>query len=120
MASPSKFEIMPPSGPDSLDVRRGLDIILKAAREACAEDLPDLIGKLESIKAVAWARLAAPVSAPQVHDELIDVTEASRRLGISETFLYSHHSQYPFTRRQGRKLLFSATGIDRYIQQNRT
>lgn len=102
----------------SLDVRQSLDAVLKAARESHAEDLPDLIGKLEAIKAIAWARLTVPTPAP-AHDELIAVTEAAHRLGISENYLYTHHREYPFTRRQGRKLLFSAAGIERYIQQNR-
>ncbi len=93
--------------------------ILQAAREAALEDLPVLIGQLEAAKATAWARLTAPAPA-QEHDELLNVPEAARRLGISEDYLYAHHREYPFTRRHGRKLLFSALGIDRHIRQNKT
>ena len=93
--------------------------LFKAARELPAEELPDFIGRLESAKAVAWARLMAPASEPQEHDELLSVEVAAERLGISKDYLYRHHSQYPFTRRQGRKLLFSALGIEKYIQQRR-
>jgi excisionase family DNA binding protein len=95
------------------------DDILRAARELPAEDLPDLIGELERAKATAWARLSAPAAAPAEHDELLSVTEAARRLGISSDYLYRHSQAYPFTRRQGRKLLFSALGIERHIRQNR-
>ena len=92
--------------------------ILKAARELPADELPDFIGQLEAAKATAWARLSAP--APQQHDELLDVGAAAQRLGISEDYLYRHSEEYPFTRRQGRKLLrFSALGIDRYIRQQK-
>jgi hypothetical protein len=56
--------------------------ILKAARELPAEDLPVLIGQLETAKAMAWARLTAPTQQTE-HDELVDVTEAARRLGVS-------------------------------------
>ena len=104
----------------SLDVCQSLDAVLKAVRESRAEDLPDLIGKLESIKAVAWARLAAPAKAEQDHDELLDVEAAASRLGISRDYLYRHSAEYSFTRRQGRKLLFSALGIEKHIRQNRT
>ena len=90
--------------------------ILQAAREAALEDLPVLIGQLEAAKATAWARLTAPAPA-QEHDELLNVSEAARRLGISEDYLYAHHREYPFTRRQGRKLLFSALGINKHIRQ---
>ena len=94
--------------------------ILKAARELPAEDLPDLIGQLEAAKATAWARLSVPTPLPQEHDELLNVESAAARLGVSSDYLYRHHSQYPFTRRQGRKLLFSAQGIEKHIRQQRT
>ena len=91
--------------------------ILRAARELPAQDLPELIGQLEAAKATAWARLSTPVAAPVGHDELLGVPEAARRLGVSEDYLYRHATGYPFTRRQGRKLLFSARGIDKHIKQ---
>jgi hypothetical protein len=87
----------------------------KVARELPAGELPDFIGELEAIKAIAWSRLASP--AHQEHDELLDVEAAAGRLGVGRDFLYRHHRQYPFTRRQGRRLLFSALGIDKYIRQ---
>jgi excisionase family DNA binding protein len=86
------------------------------ARELPQEELSDFIGQLESIKATAWARLTMPAHS-QEHDELLDVETAALRLGVSRDYLYRHSREYPFTRRQGRKLLFSARGIDRYIRQ---
>ena len=50
-------------------------------------------------------------------DELIDVSEASRRLGISEDYLYRNHKSFACTRHMGRKLLFSARGIEKHISQ---
>ena len=94
------------------------DDILKAARELPAEDLPGLLGQLEAAKATAWARLTAPTPA-QEHDELLAVAEAARRLGVSEDYLYRHSREYTFARKEGRKLLFSALGIERHIRQNR-
>jgi len=98
---------------DAGDVQR----LRKAARELPAEELPELIGQLESIKATAWARLAAPIPPTQEHDELLDVATAAERLGVGRDYLYRHSGEYPFTRRQGRKLLFSALGIERHIRQ---
>jgi hypothetical protein len=90
--------------------------LLRVVRELPLEDLPAVIGQLEAAKAMAWARLTAP-AVIQDYDGLLNVTEAARRLGVSEDYLYSHHKSYAFTRRQGRKLLFSALGIDKYIRQ---
>jgi len=94
------------------------DDVLKAARELPAEDLPVLLGQLETAKAVAWQRLTAkPEPVEAEHDELLPVELAAERLGVSRDYVYRHHSQYPFTRRQGRKLLFSALGIEKHIRQ---
>ena len=93
--------------------------LLDAVREVPSDQLPDLIGHLETAKAAAWARLTAPASAPQEHDELLDVATAAERLGVSSDYLYRHSREYSFTRRQGRKLLFSALGIDKYIREKR-
>jgi hypothetical protein len=87
------------------------------ARELRPEELPDFIGQLECIKATAWARLTMPAQL-QEHDELLDVETAALRLGVSRDYMYRHAAEYPFTRRQGRKLLFSARGIERYIRQD--
>ena len=100
------------------DLKPALARCLEAAQtELPREELPALIGELESIKAVAFARLAAPVQASQNHDERVGIAEAARRLGLSKDYLYRHRNQFSFTRRQGRKLLFSAQGIERYIRQ---
>src|SRR5713226_10407419 len=90
-----------------------------AALDLPAAELPNLIGELEAIKATAWARLTAPTPAPLEHDELLDVEAAAGRLGISRDYLYRHSKEYAFTRHQGRKLLFSALGIDKHIGQKR-
>lgn len=89
--------------------------LVRVARELPAEELPDFIGQLESIKAVAWTRLVSPAPAPE-RDELLSVSVAAERLGVSQDYLYRHSQEYSFTRRQGRKLLFSAQGIENHIR----
>ncbi len=109
MASAPKLGIVGPQG-DLFERLRNV------ARELPAGALPEFIGELEAVKATAWARLTAPAAAQSEHDELLGVGEAARRLGISEDYLYRRAPEYPFTRRQGRKLLFSAQGIDKHIK----
>ena len=110
MATAPKLGIVAPQG-DLLERLRTV------ARELPAGELPSFIGELEAAKATAWARLSAPASAPAEHDELLEVEAAAQRLGISKDYLYRHSQEYPFTRRQGRKLLFSALGLEKFIRQ---
>jgi predicted DNA-binding transcriptional regulator AlpA len=97
-----------------------LDTLLRLARLLHPGDVPDFLGELEKIRATAWTRLTVPPvqTSPSPDDELIDVTEASRRLGVSRSYLYQHHSRFPFTRRVGRSLRFSIKGIENYIQRS--
>ena len=97
---------------------RELQSALDAARALPREQLPEFLGSLEQIRVTALARLSAPAPQQQAQpDELLDVAEAARRLGVSTQYLYRHHSRFPFIRRMGRALRFSAAGIEDYIRQ---
>jgi predicted DNA-binding transcriptional regulator AlpA len=96
-----------------------LEALLNAARALAQDDLPRFLGDLETVRAVAWSRLTAtaPVS-QKAGDELIDIEEAARRLGVSCSFLYRNHGRYAFSRRVGRLLRFSSQGIHSHIEQS--
>lgn len=94
-------------------MRRELQVTLEQVRTMLPEDVPELCAELELLRVTALARLSAPPAA--AHDELLDVTETARRLGVSEDYVYRHHRRFSFTRRQGKKLLFSAIGLDRHM-----
>ena len=64
------------------------------------------------------ARLMAPAAERACADELLPIEEAARRLAVSEDYLYRHKDELSFTRRMGRKVLFSSIGIERYIQKD--
>jgi predicted DNA-binding transcriptional regulator AlpA len=100
------------------DMRSELELVLAAARELPTRELPRLLGDLEEIKCTALARLTSVPAQSEQPDALLDVAEASRRLGTSPDYLYRHSKDFSFTRRLGRKLLFSASGIERYIKQH--
>jgi predicted DNA-binding transcriptional regulator AlpA len=95
-----------------------LEAVMSAARTLQPDELPRLLGDLETVRAVAWSRLTAPAPATQqARDELLDVEEAARRLGVSASYLYRSHRRFAFSRKLGRSLRFSAQGIESYIQQ---
>jgi len=97
-------------------MRKELELALIMARTASPEELPRLLGDLEEVRATALARLMAPTQ-PQPPDMLLKVGKAAERLGVSQDYLYRNHRRYPFTRREGRSLLFSAQGIEQYIRR---
>src|SRR5207245_10893080 len=72
-------------------MRPELESALTAARTLMPEELPRLLGDLEEVRATALARLSAPAPAQMKPDELLDVEEASHRLGVSTDYLYRHH-----------------------------
>ena len=100
-------------------MRDDLKLVLAQARTAALEELPRLLGDLEEVRATALARLTAPQPAQVQADELIDVSEAANRLGVSPDYLYRNHGRFSFTRRAGRKLLFSVKGLEQHISKRK-
>jgi excisionase family DNA binding protein len=100
-------------------MRAELQSLLDAVQKLSAEQMPELLGELEVVRTTALLKLSAPINAPVQHDELLSVDDAAARLHVSRDYLYRNSSRYPFTRREGRKLLFSSNGIDKYLAQSR-
>jgi hypothetical protein len=85
--------------------------------ELSREDIPQLRGELTQLDTLLLSRLmTAGKDQDTAEDQLLDVTEAASRLGVSEDYLYHNHKRLPFTRRVGRKLLFSANGLTRHVR----
>jgi|SRR5262245_4427239 len=99
-----------------MNMRTELQSVLDSLRQMPAENVPALMGELEVIRTTAMLRLSA-VPVPANHDELLGIEPAAGRLGMSADYLYRHAKELPFTRRMGRKLLFSSNGIDAYISR---
>ena len=92
------------------------EILSDALANLPADQLPNFIGELAKVNALALSRLSTPAQVPaRKADELLSTEEAARRLGISKTTLY--HRDFPFTVRDPltRRLRFSANGIEEWI-----
>jgi hypothetical protein len=100
-------------------MRDTLKRALDDARNLPTEELAEFLGELERIRVTALARLSAPVAAPALPDERIDIAEAAKRLGVSTHYLYKNHKRFSFCKPEGRKLLFSARGIEQHIKRSR-
>ena len=85
------------------------------------EHLPALLASLSAMLSVVAARMLSHPSGPESSarecDENLSVQEAARRLGVSKDYLYRHARRLPFARRIGRRLLFSARGLERWNHQ---
>jgi excisionase family DNA binding protein len=80
------------------------------------EAIPRLRGELAQLDTLLLSRLFAAKEPDTPEDQLLNVTEAAERLGVSTDYLYHHSATMPFTRRVGRKLLFSTAGLAKYIR----
>lgn len=87
------------------------------AAEVELESIPELLGEMERLRAMLWARLALRINRPApTEDRLLNSADAVSRLGISKDWVYRNASRLPFTVRVSDGLLrFSAKGIDRFI-----
>ncbi len=79
-----------------------LSAVLRLAESLPADDLPALLGALETIRATALRRFLSPAPSEAL-DKLLDVGAAASRLGVSVAYLHRHHKTLPFTRRMGRQ-----------------
>jgi hypothetical protein len=94
-----------------------LEPVLQAARTLPPAELPRLLGDLEEVRAVAYARLSTAPAPVQQADELLTVAQAAIKLNCSKDYLYK--ARFPFSRRLGRKLLFSRNGIEDYLRKQK-
>jgi len=102
----------------------------KSIDQASPAELPAIIGELEQAKAKAWARLSLPQHYPtdppprhdsETPDAMVNIHEASKRLGMSVSWLYRNAARQPFAVRvNGHNWRFSTKGIDRYLRTRST
>ncbi len=89
--------------------------------QALASDqCPVLLGELERLKAIAWAKALNPVPSisskvPEVQDRYLTVPEVAQRFGVTEKWLYRHKAQMPHSQPSRKVLLFPERAIERWF-----
>ena len=70
-----------------------------------------------SIAAILTALAASPATPERssTGDRLLKIADAAAKLSVSPDYLYRHADKLPFTVRDGRRLRFSAHGIEQLI-----
>jgi len=102
-------------------MRPELQSVLDSVRSMAPEQLPELLGELETIRGHCLLKLSRPEEHNGVRpqDKHLDVKKAAEKMGVSVAYLYRHHSKFSFVAREGRKLLFSSLGIDQHMARKR-
>jgi len=87
------------------------------ATEVDLDRVPDLLGEMERLRALLWARLALPTSRPDSKDDrLLSVHKAATILGTTRDWLRRNGDRLPFrVRLSAGQVQYSAKGIDRWI-----
>jgi len=84
-----------------------------------ADEAREMLARLVSIQSVLLAKaFSGNESGHQPKENnLLDVEQASKRMGCSKDWLYRHSKTLPFVRRVSRRQLrFDPAGIDRYLR----
>ena len=81
------------------------------------DHVPELLGEMERLRAILWARLALRINRPDPkEDHLLGVEEAAATLGTTRDWLRRHGDRMPFTvRLSAGQVRYSAKGIERWI-----
>jgi excisionase family DNA binding protein len=103
-----------------VEMRRELESALSHAHSLAAAELPRFLGELEEIRAIAFARLIAPNVPPaQPDEELLDISEAARRLNLSRTTLYALIGRGELKSRTiGRRRMILRAALDAFVRKD--
>ena len=92
-------------------------VIAQADPSAC----PELLGELERLKALLWAKLARPEASSQVpilspeNGRYLTVEEVVIRFGVTDRWLYRHKKQMPYSQPSRKVLLFPEGAITKWF-----
>ena len=85
-----------------------------------SEAIPALRGKLAELDTLLLGRLLSggngKAKTQGDGDHLLGAKQTAARLGMSLDYVYKNASEFPFAVKQGRRLLFSESGLERYLQ----
>jgi predicted DNA-binding transcriptional regulator AlpA len=102
--------------------RMDLEKALAAAATIPVPELPSFLGHLREIEATALARLHAiqDSRASVEPEQLLDVTEAAKRLSVSKDYLYRNWKKLLFAQKYEWGVRFRAADIDQFIHNGMT
>lgn len=95
----------------------------RAAADLPRDELPALLGELETARALAWVRLAAPAPAPASSKDgtLLDAKGVAERLGVPESWVrdMARQGKIPSIR-LGHYVRFRVSDLDAHVSAQRS
>ena len=105
---------------DPMNLQAAVAVIEQSIVSATPADCPLLVGELEKLKALAWARMMQPVG-PVVPDggqqngHYLTVEEVVERFKVTAKWLYRNKKQMPHSQPSRKCLLFPEQGITKWF-----
>src|SRR5690348_7423859 len=89
-----------------------------AAAAVPPEQVPELLGALDQVRVVLWARLLGHRDETPASDRLLGIDEAAARLGTTRDWL-RRHGELPFlVRLSPGQIRYSQTGIEKFMRRH--
>lgn len=97
------------------EILSAIDALSESLDRVTPEDAAILAGRLEEIR-LRLVRRAMTPPAP-MDDELLDVPDAAKAIGISEWYIYRHGRTLPFVLKVGSRTMCSKRLIREWIRK---
>jgi excisionase family DNA binding protein len=97
------LQCVPPAGLPKTEPRVTLDLLL--------EQLADLVAERVAARLNGQAHPLGPAEP----ERLLTAREVAERLKCSPRYVYAHAGTFPFTKRNGGLVRFSAAGLERWL-----
>lgn len=97
----------------------------QAISQANQADCPAVIGELERLKGLVWARLVSPQLPADVpiqsadNGRYLSVEEVASRFNVSDRWLYRHKKQIPHSQPSRKVLLFPEQAVTRWFASHK-
>ena len=86
-----------------------------------AEAIAELRGQLAKVDTILLSRLLGSGGNGNGEsletDRLLSAKEVAVRMGVCLDYVYKNASEFPFARKEGRRVLFSDRGLEQYLQK---
>lgn len=106
---------------DCLRWRTSLAELETAATDVSTNDVPELVGRLETVRLRLVLRLqtaaAAPMQEKRDEDRLLDAQQAAALLGVRTSWVYDHAVELSRIPLPGRLLRFSESKLRRWMRR---
>jgi hypothetical protein len=97
-------------------MRQELIRVLDLMQTLPVEEVPEVLGQLETCRLIGIGRLNTPTDAAKPEDEWLTAEQAAKKIHKSPDWIYRAAKNWKFAHRVGNRLLVSASGLDKFLK----